>query len=118
MLASRHLPEQVVKIMEGHEFVLETKFDGERIQVHKEGDKLKLFSRYVLIIVYLAHGNFIRNANDCTPIYGEKLIPIINEHVQVAQCILDGELLVWDTIAEKFEDFGKLKTFGTLHTVR
>eukprot|EP01124_Arcella_intermedia_P024176 TRINITY_DN4012_c0_g1_i3.p1 TRINITY_DN4012_c0_g1~~TRINITY_DN4012_c0_g1_i3.p1 ORF type:complete len:941 (-),score=258.52 TRINITY_DN4012_c0_g1_i3:49-2478(-) len=97
MLGSRHLPEQVVKLMEGHQFVIETKYDGERLQVHKDGDNIKFYSR---------------NANDITPIYGEKLIPHILQYVKVGQCILDGELLVWDSITEKFEQFGKLKTFA------
>lgn len=30
----------------------------------------------------------------------------------VYRCILDGELAVWDTVAERFEEFGKLKSLG------
>jgi DNA ligase-4 len=102
MLASRHLPEQVVKLMDDSEFAIETKYDGERIQIHKDGKTIKLFSR---------------NSNNVTDIYGDKLIPIIMERVKVAQCIIDGELVVWDNIAGRFEEFGKLKTlanFGKL----
>jgi DNA ligase 4 len=40
------------------------------------------------------------------------LFPIIRKYVPVNQCILDGELLVWDTITQRFEEFGKLKTLG------
>lgn len=47
MLASRHSPEESVKVMEGNPFVIEQKFDGERIQVHKNGKEIKLFSRYL-----------------------------------------------------------------------
>lgn len=97
MLASRHPPEQIVKLMEEHEFVIETKYDGERVQIHKNGSVVKLFSR---------------KGNDITPIYGERLVPVVLEVVKVSQCIIDGELLVWDSIVERFEAFGKLKTFA------
>jgi DNA ligase-4 len=45
MLASRHSPEDVIKVMEGTSFVVEEKYDGERIQVHKNGKEIRLFSR-------------------------------------------------------------------------
>ncbi|KAH3765317.1 DNA ligase IV [Pelomyxa schiedti] len=95
MLASRHPPEEVVKFMEGHPF---TKFDGERIQAHKDGEKIELYTR---------------NCNNCSHMYGSKLAPVIRERVVVSSCILDGELIVWDTITERFEEFGKLKSFAT-----
>ncbi len=47
MLAARKAPESVVKLMEGRPFVIENKFDGERVQVHKDGKTIRLFSRYV-----------------------------------------------------------------------
>lgn len=97
MLASRHPPEDVVKVMNGNPFVIEQKFDGERIQVHKNGKEIKIFSR---------------NCNDVTDLYGDKLIPIIQQYVKVSRCILDGELLVWDSISNQYEAFGKLKSFG------
>jgi ATP-dependent DNA ligase len=34
------------------------------------------------------------------------------ECIGVARCIIDGELLVWDSLAGRFEDFGKLKSLG------
>jgi ATP-dependent DNA ligase len=34
----------VSEISSGH-WVIETKFDGERVQIHKDGNKVKLFSR-------------------------------------------------------------------------
>lgn len=45
MLASRHAPENVIKVMEGNPFVIEQKYDGERLQVHKKGKEVRLFSR-------------------------------------------------------------------------
>jgi DNA ligase-4 len=40
------------------------------------------------------------------------MIPLVLELVRCDRCIIDGELVVWDTIANRFEEFGKLKTFG------
>lgn len=97
MLAARKAPESVVKLMEGRPFVIENKFDGERVQVHKDGKTIKLFSR---------------NSNDITAIYGPTVIPMLQECIGVARCIIDGELLVWDTLAGRFEDFGKLKSLA------
>ncbi|PRP74389.1 DNA ligase 4-like [Planoprotostelium fungivorum] len=98
MLASRHAPENVIKAMNGDPFIVEEKFDGERVQIHKNGREIKLFSR---------------NANDVTGIYGAILTPVILGHVLVSRCIIDGELVVWDEITQRFEEFGKLKTFAT-----
>ena len=96
MLASRHSPEEVVKLMEGDPFVIEKKYDGERVMIHKNGKEIKLFSR---------------NCNEITDLYGQLLAPLIHQCVAVSRCILDGELLVYDTLMEQFEEFGKLKTF-------
>ncbi|GAM24471.1 hypothetical protein SAMD00019534_076460 [Acytostelium subglobosum LB1] len=97
MLANRKPIDSVISILEDHPFVVETKYDGERIQLHKDGDTIKLFSR---------------NSNDCTYIYANLLGPIVREAVSVDRCIIDGELLVWDTISQRFEEFGKLKTLA------
>eukprot|EP00727_Mastigamoeba_balamuthi_P008071 m51a1_g3885 putative dna ligase 4 (896) ;mRNA; r:52842-56103 len=94
MLASRHPPDSIVQVMQENPF---TKYDGERIQVHKDGDRVELFTR---------------NCNNCTHIYGEKLAPVVRDHVAVSRCILDGELLVWDSILQRFEEFGRLKSFA------
>jgi ATP-dependent DNA ligase len=56
--------------MDGNPFVIEQKFDGERIQVHKDGSEVRLFSR---------------NSNNVTNLYGDKLIPIIQQHVLVSK---------------------------------
>lgn len=98
-LAARKNPDEVLDSLKGDPFIIETKFDGERVQVHKDGNNIKLYSR---------------NSNDITPIYGQKIIPNILKYVKASKCILDGELLVWDSVTQKFEDFGKLKTFGMI----
>ncbi|KAH9805707.1 DNA ligase 4 [Citrus sinensis] len=52
--------------LHGKEVVIECKFDGDRIQIHKNGSEIHYFSR----------------------------------------CILDGEMLVWDTSLNRFAEFG------------
>ncbi|KAN0022290.1 hypothetical protein ACTFIU_004466 [Dictyostelium citrinum] len=79
------------------QFVIENKFDGERIQIHKDGEQVKYFSR---------------NSNDSTYIYGSMFTPIVKESILAERCILDGELIVWDSISQRFEDFGNLKTLA------
>lgn len=36
---------QVVKLMEHETFFIETKFDGDRMQLHKKGSQYRYFSR-------------------------------------------------------------------------
>ena len=56
-----------------------------------------------------------RNSNDVTQIYGSKVIPNIKKHIKATNCILDGELLVWDSVTGKYEDFGKYTELGSIH---
>jgi DNA ligase 4 len=98
MLANRHPPEKVVQVMGKHEFVIETKWDGERIQVHRDKDDIRLFSR---------------KGNDVTDEYGLHVIPHVKKLVRTARCILDGELMLWDANLERWEQFGQHKTFST-----
>lgn len=58
MLAGRVDKSKLEEIVQGQKFLIETKFDGERIQVHfKEGD-IRMFTR---------------NGNNYTYLYGPKL---------------------------------------------
>jgi DNA ligase-4 len=45
MLASNPPWHTVIQRMKGHRFIIEDKFDGERILVHKRGAVIKLFTR-------------------------------------------------------------------------
>lgn len=83
--------------MGNSEFVIEKKFDGERVQVHRRGDSFRMFSR---------------NSNEVTRTYGHLLIPILQRGIVPTTVILDGELIVYDTVTNRFEDFGKLKTLA------
>ncbi|XP_041996130.1 DNA ligase 4-like isoform X1 [Salvia splendens] len=78
------------KKLHGKEVVVECKFDGDRIQIHKNGADINFFSR-----------NFLDH-----PEYGYAMSDIIRENILVDRCILDGEMLVWDKSANRFAEFG------------
>ena len=50
LLYSSHF-DQVVKMMDHQSFYLETKFDGDRMQMHKQGDKYSYFSRRSVLTI-------------------------------------------------------------------
>lgn len=78
------------KELHGKEVVVECKFDGDRIQIHKNGTEIHFFSR-----------NFLDHSE-----YGHGMSDIIVQNVLVDRCILDGEMLVWDTSLNRFAEFG------------
>ncbi|KAI3811462.1 hypothetical protein L1987_21186 [Smallanthus sonchifolius] len=78
------------KKLHGKEVVIECKFDGDRIQIHKNGQEIHFFSRN-----FLDHPEYIHGMSD-----------VIMQNVLVDRCILDGEMLVWDTLNDRFADFG------------
>jgi DNA ligase-4 len=96
MLAGRRQPEDIGTIIsqDNRKFAIEQKYDGERVQVHKDGNLVRLFSR---------------NSLEVTDIY-----PMIRadlyRQIKSKQAIIDGELLVWDRESQTFEPFGRAKT--------
>ncbi|KAG0587124.1 hypothetical protein KC19_2G142100 [Ceratodon purpureus] len=82
--------EDAWKKMRGKEVVVECKFDGDRIQVHKNGNKLNFWSR-----TFTDHPEYIDSIGD-----------VLCQHIIPEKCILDGEMLVWDRVAKKFAEFG------------
>ncbi|KAK6139800.1 hypothetical protein DH2020_026476 [Rehmannia glutinosa] len=78
------------KKLHGKEVVIECKFDGDRIQIHRNGAEINFFSR-----------NFLDH-----PEYGHGISDTIRENILVDRCILDGEMLVWDKSANRFAEFG------------
>ncbi|KAL8096103.1 hypothetical protein AgCh_037168 [Apium graveolens] len=78
------------KKLHGKEVVVECKFDGDRIQIHKNGEDIHFFSR-----------NFLDH-----PEYGHAMSKFIKKNVVTDRCILDGEMLVWDTSLNRFAEFG------------
>ncbi|CAM0902638.1 unnamed protein product [Alopecurus aequalis] len=78
------------KKLHGKPVVAECKFDGERIQIHKNGEEIHFFSR-----TFLDHSE-----------YAPAMSKFIKENIVGDRCILDGELLVWNTVLNRFDEFG------------
>ncbi|KAI6678858.1 hypothetical protein NL676_039654 [Syzygium grande] len=76
--------------LHGKEVVVECKFDGDRIQVHKNGFEIHICSR-----------NFLDHTE-----YGPGMSDIIINNIVVNRCILDGDMLVWDKSVNRFAEFG------------
>ncbi|KAI8611855.1 ATP dependent DNA ligase domain-containing protein [Chytriomyces sp. MP71] len=97
--------ESVERLMKHKTFWVETKLDGERMQLHKSGGNYKWFSR---------------NAKDYTHLYGsykdEKMAQYVHEALITAtqNCILDGEMMSLNTATGLFESFGALKSAANL----
>ncbi|XP_059173254.1 DNA ligase 4-like [Physella acuta] len=96
MLGERASPDKVEKLMENKVYFIETKYDGERVLLHKDGDEYKYFSR---------------SGNEYTSVFGSNpfegtLTPYIANCFKpdVKKCILDGEMLGYHAAT---------KTFGT-----
>jgi DNA ligase-1 len=70
----------------------EEKYDGERIQAHKNKDKVKLFSRRL---------------TDVTDQFPE-VVKSVREKVSVEKAILDGEVVAYDFDKKEFYPFQKL----------
>ncbi|MFO8018933.1 MAG: ATP-dependent DNA ligase [Promethearchaeia archaeon] len=88
MLASR-VPYEDISSKLGEPFVAEYKLDGERLQIHKIGDKIKLFSRRLLEI------------SDQYPDVCES----IRKNVQAENVIIEGEVVAMDKLYEKMLPF-------------
>lgn len=89
----KNTADAIMKTLRGRQFIIETKFDGERIQLHKDGE----------IINY-----WTRNMNDFGP-RGYDVMNGLFRHLP-KRCILDGELLVWNKLRETWHPFGAIKT--------
>ena len=74
-----------------HGFMVEWKYDGERMLIHKDGDDIKCITR---------------RGNDYTKYYGNILGPMMRKYVHCEKCVLDGEVLPWNNDAKRFGKFG------------
>lgn len=83
----------------GERYLTETKFDGERIMVHKSRNIYKFYSRNG--IDYSE-----KLGRDSSRHFAARIDSVFKEHVE--SCLLDGELLVWD---RKLERLGELLIF-------
>lgn len=80
--------EAVVKRMEG-EFAVEPKFDGFRCQVHKEGTKIRIFSR---------------NLEDFTNSFPD-LVKGVEREVKAKSVIMEGEAIAYNPSTQEFLPF-------------
>jgi DNA ligase-4 len=95
MLAKRVEFGEAVIAINTEKFVMEPKLDGERIICHIKEEEIQFISR---------------NGINYTEQYGPSMIPYIKTQVmQGIDCILDGEMMVWDNLEYKFREFGLLK---------
>ncbi len=100
MMCARVLPyTNIVPEMDGNPFSVEPKFDGERIQIHKRGDEIRLYTRQS-VDVTSRYG------------YGLALRDTILRCVSCDTCIIDCEIVAWDPINSKFHKFGSNRTIA------
>ena len=94
MLGQRAAIDEVSKIIPQNIFIIETKIDGERMQLHKNGNEFRYFSR---------------NSNDYTQSFGATryrgtLTSYISDSFKtnIRTCILDGEMVGYDPATNDF----------------
>ena len=88
MLASREVYTEFLTRL-GTPFVAEYKLDGERLQIHKTGDNIKLFSRRLIEI------------SDQYP----DVCQVIRENIKAENLIFEGEVVAMDPFYEKMRPF-------------
>lgn len=98
MLAAVANIRSVEKQMHGATFYIETKLDGERMQLHKDGDVYKYFTRNAFEYTQQFGGS---------PLEGS-LTPHIHNvfRSHVTSCILDGEMMAYSPTAGTFMQKG------------
>ncbi|XP_037325990.2 DNA ligase 4 isoform X2 [Pungitius pungitius] len=98
MLAAVANIRNVEKQMGNGPFYIQTKLDGERIQLHKDGDVYKYFSRNAFEYTQQFGGS---------PLQGS-LTPHIHNAFKghVVNCILDGEMMAYNPTTETFMQKG------------
>jgi DNA ligase 4 len=87
----------VESAMSGNPFLMDVKLDGERMMAHVMDGEVMLFTR---------------NGTNYTDFY-TVLGDIIKRNVTVKSCILDGEVMAWDSEKEAFIPFGANKGVGS-----
>lgn len=100
MLGQRVVIDEVEKLMNNVDFIVETKIDGERMQMHKNDEEFRYFSR---------------NSNDYSENFGTSryrgtLTPFICNlfKPEVKTCILDGEMVGYDPELQDFALKGEI----------
>jgi len=97
MLVARMTLDNIMKTFQGVNALVETKYDGERIQCHLHEGDVQFFTR---------------KGVDYTTVYGPKFSHLIKTSVNAKSAILDGEIVVYDKINKKYAPFGDNKTIA------
>ncbi|KAF9912484.1 DNA ligase (ATP) [Linnemannia zychae] len=98
----------VVVSMENQSFWIETKIDGERVQIHKDGENYRYWSRNSTEFTHLYGAT--PNEGSLTPF----IHPLINPKAE--KLILDGEMVEYDPATKEVINFGTVKTAGGDHS--
>ncbi|KAG1693107.1 hypothetical protein DVH05_023887 [Phytophthora capsici] len=102
MLAKRVNFGECISAINADAFVMEPKLDGERITCHVKGQEVQFISR---------------NGINYTENYAPSIKPHVLSQVEPGiDCILDGEMMVWDNTEFRLREFGLLK--NTANAVR
>uniref|UniRef100_A0A8D0E747 DNA ligase n=1 Tax=Salvator merianae TaxID=96440 RepID=A0A8D0E747_SALMN len=98
MLAAIVNIREIEKQMNNQSFYIETKLDGERMQMHKDGDVYKYFSR---------NGYDYSQQFGSSPCEGS-LTPFVHKAFKndIQNCILDGEMMAYDPTTQAFMQKG------------
>ncbi|RLN53545.1 hypothetical protein BBJ29_008163 [Phytophthora kernoviae] len=95
MVAKRVAFGECITAINADAFVMEPKLDGERITCHVQGKQVQFISR---------------NGVNYTELYGPSMTPhVLSQLMPGVDCILDGEMMVWDNTEYQFREFGLLK---------
>jgi len=92
--------DEVVKRM-GEDFAVEPKFDGFRVQVHKNGEKVEIFSR---------------NLEDMTHAFPD-LVEGVKREIKAKSAILEGEAIAYNPQTEEFLPFQETTKRRRKHNV-
>ncbi|KAH0487982.1 MAG: hypothetical protein KVP17_004019 [Porospora cf. gigantea B] len=110
MLAKPLMPERAErdlwKAEEPEGYVVEPKWDGERMLVHGDWRASPIKSGELEFHMRL----FSRSGNETTELYSSSIRDAVESSVRGRQFILDGELVAWDTAACRLHPFGHNKT--------
>jgi len=93
MMAAKKLssPEEIIEKAQG-KVLVENKYDGERVQVHKNGEEVILFSRRQEVI---------------TAQYPD-VVELVQNHVKAETCVMEGECVAIDPSSGKMRPFQEL----------
>jgi DNA ligase-1 len=83
---------EIMEHMESEEIAAEEKYDGERIQAHKNRDEVKLFSRR------------LTDVTNQFPVVADE----VSRRISAEKAVLDGEVVAYNFEEETYEPFQKL----------